>query len=168
MHAHALSASLEDYLEAIIALEKTHRVARVKDIAARLNVRMPSVTGALKSLKEKGYVNYERNSFISLTDLGLRAANCLQSKREVVLRLFSSVLCIPEERAGQMAGHMEHALDCETTRRLIKLLDYFEGRVRGGSALTADGWRGYIEGGDDDIPFLCSEWCDITYRTAQE
>ena len=57
-----LSTSLEDYLEAIIRLEKANRVARVKDIAGALNVQMPSVTGALKTLRDKGYVDYERNS----------------------------------------------------------------------------------------------------------
>ena len=39
-----LTQSLEDYLEAIYFLEKKSRVARVKDIAARLSVQMPSVT----------------------------------------------------------------------------------------------------------------------------
>ena len=45
-----LSQSLEDYLEAIFHLIQENRVARVKDVAARLSVQMPSVTGALRSL----------------------------------------------------------------------------------------------------------------------
>ena len=45
-----LSASLEDYLEAIFHIEKSRRVARAKDIARRLNVKGSSVTGALQAL----------------------------------------------------------------------------------------------------------------------
>ena len=46
----ALSSSLEDYLEAIYQIVEQSRVARVRDIAARLGVQKPSVTGALRSL----------------------------------------------------------------------------------------------------------------------
>ena len=74
-----LTPSLEDYLEAILNLESQYRVARVKDIAKTLEVQMPSVTGAVKNLKEKGLVNYEKNSFISLTDKGMEIAKSIQS-----------------------------------------------------------------------------------------
>ena len=76
-----LSASIEDYLEAIGHLEKQNRVARVKDIAERLNVQMPSVTGALKVLRGKGLVNYERNSYITLTEDGLKVADSTSFSR---------------------------------------------------------------------------------------
>ena len=52
-----LSDSLEDYLEAILELERTNKVARVKDIAEKMGVLKGSVTVALKNLAEKGYVN---------------------------------------------------------------------------------------------------------------
>jgi Mn-dependent DtxR family transcriptional regulator len=49
-----LSASLEDYLEAILQLERGSRVARVSEIADQLHVSRPSVTGALKNLSGRG------------------------------------------------------------------------------------------------------------------
>lgn len=55
-----LSASLEDYLEAILSLERVSRVARVSDIAGRLGVSRPSVTGALKSLGARNLVAHAR------------------------------------------------------------------------------------------------------------
>jgi Mn-dependent DtxR family transcriptional regulator len=54
-----LSESLEDYLETILDLEKTNKVARVKDIAEKMGVLRGSVTGALKNLAEKKLINYK-------------------------------------------------------------------------------------------------------------
>ena len=54
-----LSASLEDYLEAIFNIASQSKIARSKDIAKMLGVSKSSVTGALRALKEKGLANYE-------------------------------------------------------------------------------------------------------------
>ncbi len=62
-----LSESLEDYLEIILDLEKTHKVARTRDIAEKKGVKRGTVTGALKSLGEKGLITYEPYSFVTLT-----------------------------------------------------------------------------------------------------
>ena len=58
----ALSASLEDYLEAIFHIVAEKKVARAKEIAEALQVSRPSVTGALHALAERGLVNYARSS----------------------------------------------------------------------------------------------------------
>ena len=120
-----LSASLEDYLEAIMQLEKANRVARVSDIARFLNVQMPSVTGALKVLREKGLVNYRRHSFISLTDSGMRIASTVTDKHESLYRFLKEVLLLPEETARDEACKIEHSVGCETVRRLVKLVNFF-------------------------------------------
>jgi DtxR family Mn-dependent transcriptional regulator len=70
----SLSENLEDYLETILSLEKTNKVARVKDIAEKMGVLRGSVTGALKSLVEKGFINYEPYSYITLTKKGAAIA----------------------------------------------------------------------------------------------
>ena len=63
-----LSASQEDYLEAIWALIWTEGIARVGDIADRLDVSTPSVTGALKSLAKHKLVEYTPHKYVTLTD----------------------------------------------------------------------------------------------------
>ena len=68
--AEALSASLEDYLEAIFHIVARNQVARAKDISLRMKVSGPSVTGALRSLSEKGLINYAPYDVITLTDKG--------------------------------------------------------------------------------------------------
>ncbi|MDA3941377.1 MAG: metal-dependent transcriptional regulator, partial [Spirochaetia bacterium] len=65
-----LSPSMEDYLESILKLELDNNNAKIKNIAKDLNVQMPSVIGALKSLRSKELVVYEKNSNIQLTKKG--------------------------------------------------------------------------------------------------
>ncbi|MDC7124326.1 MAG: metal-dependent transcriptional regulator [Spirochaetales bacterium] len=162
-----LSNSLEDYLEAIIYLERTQRVARVRDIAKLLKVQMPSVSGAMSSLKEKGYINYERNSYITLTELGMSAANCLSSKHDVIGRFLVKVLGLPEERGMEVAGNMLHSVDCETNRRLSRFMEYFEDKCRDNEPLCVSEWLDYIQELVDVVPFTCSEWCDTNYQKAE-
>jgi DtxR family Mn-dependent transcriptional regulator len=121
-----LSSSIEDYLEAIGYLEKEHRVARVKDIAERLNVQMPSVTGALKVLRGKGLVNYKRNSYITLTEEGLEIANSISLKHRRLARFLRELLLLSPEKAQDEACRIEHAVSDETVTRLVRLMEYLK------------------------------------------
>ena len=62
-----LSGNMEDYLEAIFHIVSEKSAARAKDIAAFLNVKNSSVTGALRHLSEKGFINYTPYDIITLT-----------------------------------------------------------------------------------------------------
>ncbi|NLK42576.1 MAG: metal-dependent transcriptional regulator, partial [Planctomycetes bacterium] len=70
-----LSASLEDYLEAIYVLLQSGNVARSKDIAEHLQVSAASVTGALRTLAERQLIHYKPYGYITLTDKGQQAAS---------------------------------------------------------------------------------------------
>ena len=83
-----LSASLEDYLESIFFLSKEGGKARPKDIAERMNMRAASVTGALRTLAEKGLINYEPYAFVTLIETGYDIAG----KHEALLHFFTQVL----------------------------------------------------------------------------
>ena len=67
--------SAEDYLEAILMLCKQHGSARSVDIAARLGVSKPSVSFAMKKLRENGYILMGDDNRITLTALGSSIAN---------------------------------------------------------------------------------------------
>lgn len=121
MSEHNLTPSLEDYLEAILRLERKNRVARVKDIAALLDVQMPSVTGALKNLRSKELVNYERNSFISLTDQGMEIAIGVEKKHHLLAEFLEEILLLPTEKAHAEACEIEHVVSPDTTARLKSL-----------------------------------------------
>lgn len=116
-----LSESLEDYLEAIFHLQKEFKVARVKDIASRLNVKMPSVTNALKVLKAKDLIDYEKNSFITLTEKGETVAKKITHKHAVCEEFFSEMLNTAGGEACDLACAVEHHLSGKTAAKIEAL-----------------------------------------------
>jgi DtxR family Mn-dependent transcriptional regulator len=131
--AYALSASLEDYLETIFLLVQRNRVARSRDIARRLEVNRSSVTGALKSLAEKGLVNYERYGYITLTEQGDRVARDVVRRHETLKDFFVKVLAVNEVEADKAACQMEHAIPRHIVERLIDFAEFVEICPRAGS-----------------------------------
>ena len=119
-----LTKSLEDYLETILILEKENKVARVKKIAQHLNVKMPSVTGALKNLKSKGLIKYEKNSFITLTKEGKEIAICVDKKHHILFNFLYTILKLPKESAIDKACQIEHIIDGETANKFKNLNSY--------------------------------------------
>lgn len=121
---HELSESLENYLETILDLEQTQKVARAKDIADRMKVQRGSVTGALKALSEKGYINYAPYSFITLTPKGMELAKDISYRHAALKEFLLKVLRIDSETAEETACRMEHAIDKKTFERLVCFIDY--------------------------------------------
>jgi DtxR family Mn-dependent transcriptional regulator len=130
-----LSESLEDYLETILGLEKANKVARVKDIAEKLGVLRGSVTGALKSLAEKGLINYEPYSFITLTRKGASIAKEITRRHQALKDFLHNVLLLDLEKAEQNACRMEHAMDKAAVDRLVQFIEYIYHCPR-----TGDDW----------------------------
>ncbi len=63
-----LTSVMEDYLEAIYDLDRDQKIVRVRDIAKRMEVRMPSVTSMLKTLNERKLVHYEKYEYTDFRD----------------------------------------------------------------------------------------------------
>jgi len=127
-----ISDSLEDYLETILHLEETSKVARVKDIADTLGVLRGSVTGALKTLAEKGLINYAPYSFITLTEKGALLAREVQRRHGVLKDFLQNVLLVDADRAEENACRMEHAVDKAIIDRLVMFIDYIHRCPRAG------------------------------------
>lgn len=121
-----VSASLEDYLEAIHHIVQAKGAARAKDIVQRLGVHNSSVTQALRSLSEKRLVNYAPYDVITLTDAGERIALDVIKRHETLSRFLSRVLGLPPAEADAGACRMEHAISGSILRRLLLFVDYFE------------------------------------------
>jgi len=120
----SLSASLEDYLEAIFNIAGESGVARSKDIANSLNVAKSSVTGALRLLAEKGLANYKPYDFITLTEDGKAAAVAVAKKHNILKSFFVNVLGIDTDNAQQAACKAEHALGSEIIARLLCFIEF--------------------------------------------
>lgn len=127
-----LSESLEDYLEVILDLEQTNKVARAKDIAERLDIRRGSVTGALKALEEKGLVNYAPYSYITLTGKGGKIAREITRRHKGLRDFLHQVLQVDAETADATACRMEHVIDEQTMARLMCFFDYVRSCPRTG------------------------------------
>jgi DtxR family Mn-dependent transcriptional regulator len=127
-----LSESLEDYLETILYLEKDQKVARAKDIADRLGLQRGTVTSALKSLAEKGLINYTPYSFITLTAKGKKIAEEITGRHASIKNFLTKILQIDVRTAEETACRMEHVIDPETLARLAVLSDFLSNCPRTG------------------------------------
>lgn len=117
-----LTASEEDYLEAIRELESLGGPVRVKDVAASLSVRMASVTAVLKRLVQLELVEHERYGSITLTSRGRQSAERILNRHLLLHGFFHEVLGVSEESAAKDACAVEHALSDETIDRLLDFL----------------------------------------------
>jgi DtxR family Mn-dependent transcriptional regulator len=117
--AEQLSASLEDYVEAILQLERASRVARVSEIAEQLNVSRPSVTGALKSLAARGLVSHAPYGHVTLTAEGTGIALEVERRHLLIRDFLTGVLGIPDEKAESTACRLEHVLEPDVLAHFV-------------------------------------------------
>lgn len=128
-----LSASLEDYLEAIYHIIKEKQAARVKDIAKRLKVKAASVTGALRSLAKKGLINYAPYEIITFTEPGRVAAEDVVRRHNALKDFFVKVLSVDEKIADNAACQMEHCIKKPMVERLVQFAEFVDNCPRAGS-----------------------------------
>ena len=119
-----LSASLEDYLEAIFNLVRNSGAARSKDIAEALGVSRASVTGALRLLKKKGLANYKPYDYVTLTRIGHETAAEIARKHDILTAFFVNVLDVEKDAAQQAACRAEHTLGPEVITRLLRFIEF--------------------------------------------
>lgn len=122
----SLTSAMEDYLETIYHLEQEKRIARVRDIAQRLSVKMSSVSSALKTLDARGFIRYDPHQYITLTDSGIEKAKEIVRKHEILKRFLTRVLRIEEGAAEDNACRIEHHLDPVVIEKLIRFVEFME------------------------------------------
>ena len=132
-----LTASLEDYLEAIYLIVNEKQAARAKDIARRLSVHNSSVTGALHALADRGLINYAPYEIITLTPEGESAGREIVLRHEALKNFFLKVLAVAEPEAEEAACRMEHAVQPDLLERFVRFVEFVETCPRGGSQWLA-------------------------------
>ena len=164
-----LTESMEDYLEVILDLERTHKVARAKDIAERLQVQRGTVTGALKALAEKGLINYAPYSFITLTPRGTAVAREISRRHQVIRNFLTEVLRIPPETAETTACRMEHVVEGMVLDRLVCFIDFMQQCPRAGTDLLG-AFIHYCESGELQRKHCgtCIDDCKERFRSRKE
>lgn len=137
-----LSASLEDYLEAIYHIAREKGAARAKDIAGRLKVNNSSVTGALKSLAARELVNYAPYDIVTLTAKGDVIARDVVMRHEALKDFFVKVLAVDDDLADEGACKMEHEIPRPILERFIQYVKFVEGCPTGGARFVEEfGYR---------------------------
>ena len=99
--------SAEDYLEMILMLQERKGYARSIDIAAGLSVSKPSVSFAMKQLRENGYITMDEGNVIRLTEQGQEIASRVY-RRHKTLTKFLVQIGVEESQAREDACKIEH------------------------------------------------------------
>jgi DtxR family Mn-dependent transcriptional regulator len=132
-----LSASLEDYIEAIYHIIAEKQVARGKDISQRLAVSGASVTEALRALSKKGLINYAPYEVITMTKEGQVVAEDVVRRHNALKQFFTDVLAIEESLAEQGACRIEHTAPQKIINRMVDFIKFLEICPRGGKDLIS-------------------------------
>lgn len=120
-----LHESGEMYLESILVLKKRFGYVRSIDIANEMNVSKPSVSRAVGLLKENGYITFDPNGMILLTDEGQQIAEKIYERHEVLTHILTSI-GVSKETASHDACKIEHVISDETFSVLKQKLSEIE------------------------------------------
>ena len=109
--------SAENYLEAILSLHERHGLVRSIDIANELHFSKPSVSVAMKKLRESGYIEMDKDGFISLLPSGEEIARRIYERHKLLTQFFIRLGVDPEVAAAD-ACKVEHDLSEETFQNM--------------------------------------------------
>lgn len=114
-----IQQSAENYLETILVLTNRNGSVRSIDIANELNFSKPSVSVAMKSLRENGYIDVMGDGSIHLLESGRKIAESLYERHTVLTEMFKT-LGVPEEIAAEDACKIEHIISAESFEAIKK------------------------------------------------
>ena len=119
--------SAEDYLEAILRLSHKGDEVRSVDIASMLSVSKPSVSHAMKLLREDGYIAMDRYGTITLLEKGALIANRIYERHRVLADMLEMIGVAPEVAMAD-ACKVEHDLSDETFNRIKEIYSEMSSR----------------------------------------
>lgn len=105
--------SAENYLETILMLKIKNPYVRSIDIANELGFSKPSVSVAMKNLRENGYITVDGNGYISLTEKGSEIAEIIYERHKLISGLLIR-LGVNEKTAVEDACRIEHVISAES------------------------------------------------------
>lgn len=114
--------SAEDYLETILVLQEQIGLVRSIDIVNKLGYSKPSVSIAMKKLRESGYISMDADGIITLNDSGMEIATKIYGRHKVITLLFT-MMGVSAEQAAEDACKVEHNLSPETFECIRKFVE---------------------------------------------
>ena len=116
-----IQESAEDYLESILILKERRGVVHSIDIVNELGYSKPSVSIAMKKLRESGYISMAPDGSITLNESGMEVASRIYGRHKTLTKLFT-MLGVSPETAAEDACKVEHDLSDETFSRIQEFL----------------------------------------------
>ena len=116
-----IKESAENYLETILILKKEKGFVRSIDIANDLGVTKPSVSVAMKSFREEGYITVDENGSIDLTEKGMEIAIRVYERHEIIAKALIAI-GVSEKTAYEDSCKIEHDISNETFEKLKDFL----------------------------------------------
>ena len=113
--------SAEDYLEKILMLQEDKGYVRSVDIATGLSVSKPSVSVAMKHLREDGYIAMDKDNYITLTDAGMAIARRIYDRHKALTEILIRIGVSPRV-AQEDACKVEHDISPETYEAIVRQL----------------------------------------------
>ena len=117
-----IKESAENYLETILVIKKEKGYVRSIDIANELGVSKPSVSVAMKSFREEGYITVDENGGIELTKSGMEIANKVYEKHKIIAQALMAI-GVTEKTAYEDSCKIEHDISNETFEKLKTFLE---------------------------------------------
>lgn len=117
--------SAENYLETILMLTNQGKQVRSIDIVAETGYTKPSISRAVKALKENGYISVDEHGYIKLNDSGLKIAEKIY-ERHRLLSQYLIKIGVSEETALADACRIEHVISDESFEKLKDFVDKLE------------------------------------------
>lgn len=111
--------SAEDYLEAILVLKNRLGMVRSIDIVNELNYSKPSVSVAMKNLRENGYISVDGDGHITLEPPGMAIASRIYGRHKLLTQFFIA-LGVDPDIAAKDACKVEHDLSEETFQKIVE------------------------------------------------
>lgn len=121
---HKSEESVEDYLETILLLGKQMPQVRSVDVANELNYSKPSVSVAMKNLRQKNYVTVSEEGYIHLTEKGRALAETVYERHSLISGWLIS-LGVDPEVAAEDACRVEHDISAESFAAIKKCISEF-------------------------------------------
>ena len=119
-----IQESAENYLETILILGQKKGNVRSIDIAHELEFKKPSVSVAMKNLRQNGFIEVDDSGFITLTASGRQIAESIYERHLLFSRWLTEV-GVNEKTAAEDACKMEHVLSTESFEAIKKHLHQF-------------------------------------------
>ena len=110
--------SAENYLETILVLQNRLGEVRSVDIVNELEFTRPSVSVAMKKLRESGHIRMDGDGYISLTESGMKTAQRM-FERHTLLTGFLTSLGVDEKTAAQDACRIEHVISEQSFEKIL-------------------------------------------------